>query len=134
MTPKNPPLSIADIAHGEIVNKLNNALVEAAANIRDPNTDATAKRKIVLTLTLDPAKDRSSFATDIKCETKLAAPASTEAIVFISQKINGEIVLSVRDERQEPLFNGETREQRDQRDRQQAAQERREEGGAPAHI
>lgn len=124
MKTSTPPLSIADLNTGHIIEQVNEELRLVAANILDPNTDAEKPREVSLVLKLKPSKNRNAFTIDAQVKSKLAPVQAIESLVFISQKRDGTIVLSARDEKQEEMFNGETAEQRDQRDRQQAAAER----------
>ena len=61
----------------EITEKLNEALMQVAENIQNPNTDATTKRQITVNIKFTPNKTRQMVGTQIAVTTKLAA---TEAI------------------------------------------------------
>ena len=47
-------------------------------NIQDPNTDALAKRKVTVTITFKPNKDRNFAPIDIQTKTALAPAAGTD--------------------------------------------------------
>lgn len=66
-------INIETLAGGAFTEKLNEALLEVAKNIQDPNTEATAKRGITVTIKFAPQKNRSVVNTSIAVTTKLAA-------------------------------------------------------------
>lgn len=70
-------INLETLAGGAFAEKLDKALVEVAENIQDPNTEATAKRTITITLKFSPNKTRQLVGTSIAITSKLAA---TEAI------------------------------------------------------
>lgn len=65
------------LAGGAFAEKLNEALMQVADNIQNPNTEATTKRQINVTIKFAPNKTRQLVNTQIAVTTKLAA---TEAI------------------------------------------------------
>lgn len=66
-------INIETLAGGAFTEKLNEALLEVAKNIQDPNTEATAKRGITVNIKFVPQKNRSVVNTSIAVTTKLAA-------------------------------------------------------------
>lgn len=70
-------INLETLAGGAFVEKLNEALMQVAENIQNPNTEATTKRQIQITLKFAPNKTRQLVSTQIAVTTKLAA---TEAI------------------------------------------------------
>lgn len=70
-------INLDTLAGGAFAEKLNDALMEVAANIQNQNTDATAKRGITVNIKFAPNKTRQLVNTQITVTTKLAA---TEAI------------------------------------------------------
>ncbi len=70
-------IDLASFAGGAFAEKLNEALMQVAENIQNPNTDATTKRQIQIVLKFAPNKTRQLVSTQIAVTTKLAA---TEAI------------------------------------------------------
>jgi hypothetical protein len=55
-------------------------------NIKDPNTDAKKKRKVVLTFECEPYADRSGFHVEAAVETKLQAPQGVSGTVYIGRE------------------------------------------------
>ena len=70
-------INLETLAGGAFAEKLNEALQEVAENIQNPNTEATAKRGITVTIKFTPNKNRQMVNTQIAVSTKLAP---TEAI------------------------------------------------------
>lgn len=70
-------INLEELAGGAFAEKLNEALMQVAENIQNPNTEATTKRQINIILKFAPNKSRQVINTQISVTTKLAA---TEAI------------------------------------------------------
>ena len=70
-------INLNTLAGGAFAEKLNEALMQVAENIQNPNTDATAKRGITVNIKFTPSKNRQMVNTSIAVTTKLA---TTEAI------------------------------------------------------
>jgi hypothetical protein len=100
-------VDVTELAGGDMVDKMNDAMREIAANILDPNTKPEAAREIICKVTFVPNAHRDAAAIKIDVSTKLAKhrrPA--ESMLFFSQARDGSIVISQRDSRQEDLFAG----------------------------
>lgn len=70
-------INLEALVGGAFAEKLNEALIQVADNIQNPNTEATTKRQINVTIKFAPNKTRQLVNTQIAVTTKLAA---TEAI------------------------------------------------------
>lgn len=70
-------INLEALAGGAFAEKLNEALIQVADNIQNPNTEATTRRQITVTIKFTPNKTRQLVNTQIAVTTKLAA---TEAI------------------------------------------------------
>lgn len=70
-------INLETLAGGAFAEKLNEALLEVAENIQNPNTEATAKRGITISIKFSPNKSRQLVNTSIAVTTRLA---TTEAI------------------------------------------------------
>ena len=70
-------INLETLTGGAFAEKLNEALMQVAENIQNPNTDATTKRQITVNIKFTPNKTRQMVGTQIAVTTKLAA---TEAI------------------------------------------------------
>ncbi len=97
--------SLATIRGGAAIERFDLALAEIAANIADPNTRPTDKRKIILEVTLQPSEDRESVATSFKVVTKPAPLTPVVALIYIGNR-NGKAVAVTYDPAQDDLFQG----------------------------
>lgn len=70
-------INLEALAGGAFAEKVNEALMQVAENIQNPNTEATTKRQITVNIKFTPNKTRQMVGTQIAVTTKLAA---TEAI------------------------------------------------------
>lgn len=70
--------SILEMARGAIQERVDYEMSRILANILDPNTTATEKRKLTMTLELKPDDDRANVV--VKCVAK-AALAPTNPVV-----------------------------------------------------
>lgn len=63
-----PKINLEEFADGSLSEKLNIAFKKVTDNVLDPNTKATAKRKIVCTFTFAPNENRdlSAMSIDVK--------------------------------------------------------------------
>lgn len=78
-------INLEEFADGALAEKINQALREVTENVQDPNTKATAKRKITCTFTLSPSEQRDLVATSIDVKTSLA-PSLGIATAFVMGK------------------------------------------------
>lgn len=85
-------LSITEIADGGVIEQLNEAMLEVARNILDPNTVATEKREVTLKLTVTPDKTRESFSLTSRVTPKLAAPEPISQRLFVGQRMGAAFV------------------------------------------
>lgn len=71
-------INLETLAGGAFAEKLNEALMQVAENIQNPNTEATTKRQIQITLKFAPNKTRQLVSTQIAVTTKLAASVKAQ--------------------------------------------------------
>ena len=69
-------------------------LAAVLANINDPNTEPTAKRKVVLEFVFQPDDDREVVATLINSRSVLAATKPTSDVIWLGTR-DGEMVATV---------------------------------------
>jgi hypothetical protein len=104
--PNEPQLiDISTIADGALVEAFGLKLQEVLANISDPNTPATSKRQITLTLSLIPKEDRTQIDTAFTCQARLASLIPATARIFMGRDEEGNLYALDRDPRQQNLFN-----------------------------
>lgn len=73
MSIKNPiNFSLSEIAEGGVQEKFAIEMEKVANNILDPNTEAKAKRKVTLELTLIPNDNRDAIDVMVNVKSKLA--------------------------------------------------------------
>jgi len=77
-------LGILTIDGGDVVPKLDYAIQQAIKNCIDPDTEASAKRRVTLTITMKPSEDRGSAALEYKIDSKLPGDAPGGDHVLIS--------------------------------------------------
>lgn len=84
-------VNLDKLAGGAFAEKLNDALLEVAENIQNPNTDATAKRGITINIKFSPSKNRQMVSAQIAVSTKLAAAEAidTQLIMGMNMKTGG---------------------------------------------
>lgn len=78
-------INLEEFADGALSEKLNMALRDVTENVQDPNTKATAKRKITCTFTFVPSESRDLVATAIDVKASLA-PSLGIATAFVMGK------------------------------------------------
>lgn len=77
---------LATLAGGGAEERFQKAVQDAIENITDPNVDAKAKRRIVVTLTIMPNEEREECALTIDVETKFPARRSAPSTLFIAHR------------------------------------------------
>lgn len=95
-------LSIDNLANGAVYEMVSEAFKKLAANVADPNTEATQKRKIVITIDASPYKDRSGAELSVKVENKLAGLRPADGTMYIAKR-NGEFLAFGRNTQQEEI-------------------------------
>ena len=64
--------NLEKFAGGKLSAQINKALLDVTENILDPNTDDSKARKITVTISLKPNKNRDYIATSVETKTALA--------------------------------------------------------------
>ena len=65
-------INLETFANGAFSAQVNKAIEEVTKNIQDPNTDATAARKVTVTIAFKPNEQRNFVATGVQTKTALA--------------------------------------------------------------
>lgn len=76
---------------GAVQEKFGSALREVLANVRDPNTSATVKRSITLTITIAPSAGRDVAEMSVQTKTKLAPPNSASSTIYLAYGDDGSV-------------------------------------------
>lgn len=88
-------INLESLAAGAFAEKLNEALMQVAENIQNPNTEATTKRQIQVLLKFSPNKTRQLVSTQISVTTKLAATEAIDTQMIMGLNIKtGEIEIA----------------------------------------
>ncbi len=86
-------LSLATIKGGAAIEMVDDAIQELLENIIDPNTDATTRRKVTLTLTLAPDQERESMHIKLDVRSSFAPHEAVGTIAFISHTRDGVVAV-----------------------------------------
>lgn len=82
--------SILLMARGAIEERVNFEMTKVIDNILDPNTKATAKRKITISVEITPDDERRTLSVAATAKSTLA-PTNPVATALYVGKINGEV-------------------------------------------
>ncbi len=87
--------SILEMSMGAIMERVDYEMGKVLENILDPNTKATAKRKIAVSLDLVPSADRRTIVVQATAKSALCATEPITTSLFItSQPSTGELVVA----------------------------------------
>ena len=75
-------INLETLAGGAFAEKLNEALMQVAENIQNPNTEATTKRQIQITLKFAPNKTRQLVSTQIAVTMLASNIVNTQEATF----------------------------------------------------
>ena len=86
--------SVLEMAMGAIAEITDYEVERVVANIMDPNTAATAKRKITITLTFAPDDYRQQIGMDAQAKTTLAPIQPVRTSLCITKARDGSLLLA----------------------------------------
>ena len=86
--------SVLEMAMGAIAEITDYEVERVVANIMDPNTAATAKRKITITLTFAPDDYRQQIGMDAQAKTILVPVQPVRTNLCITKGRDGELLLA----------------------------------------
>lgn len=89
--PYQPIEKLDSLMGGAAQEKFNIALREVLSNVRDPNTNPTAKRSITLTITIAPNASRDVAEMTVQTKTKLAPPNAAESTIYLDFADDGSV-------------------------------------------
>lgn len=92
-------VSLETLGQGAAVEMFADELKKVLANVLDPNTKASAKRSVTLTLEIKPDEDRSFASSSIEVKSKLAPTKPVGVPIYIGNHA-GQPVATERDTRQ----------------------------------
>lgn len=85
--------SIMQMARGAFQERVDYEMEKVVSNILDPNTKATAKRKITLVIELVPDDDRRQIAVNVMAKSALAPTSPVGTALFVTSDDNGELAV-----------------------------------------
>lgn len=89
------PLNELDqFMQGALSERVGLAMSDVAANIMNLNTDPAKARKIVMTFTIKPSKDRANAEVKLDVKTTLAHAMPVETSVAVGCDEDGQLVLA----------------------------------------
>ena len=97
MNEQNQRDSIMSMARGAFEERVDYEMDKVIQNILDPNTKATAKRKITLTIELTPDDERRQIQVSVTAKSTLAATNPVATSLYVTGDGNGELVVAVCD-------------------------------------
>lgn len=85
-------INIAELAQGALVELAEDEIRKIIENISDPNTDAKKARKLTITLTFKPLKERDMVNTEIQAKSSLAPYTPIETTICVGKDKTGKVV------------------------------------------
>ena len=96
--------SIIDMARGAIKERADYEMTRVVENILDPNTSATAARKITITLTLKSDDTRQNIAVSCVAKSTSLYVADEESIVEMVPQIPGQLAVDAGEQEAPPML------------------------------
>lgn len=88
----NSPKSIMEMARGGFMERVDYEMPRILANILDPNTKATAKRKLTITMEFSPDDERTNIVTSVTVRPTLAATNPVRTSLYVAgEEATGEV-------------------------------------------
>lgn len=87
-----PIKSLDTLMSGAVSERFADELARTLENVLDPNTDPKKTRKITLTLTIKPNKDRNVADFAVEAKSTLAAPIPVATTAYIGKNKKGDFV------------------------------------------
>jgi len=88
-----PRISLNELAGGALMERINIELERVAANIADPNTKATAVRKVTVTIALKPDENREVVQSVIDVKSSLAPANGIPTNFIVDRDRSGKVVI-----------------------------------------
>lgn len=79
------------MAGGALFQRFNESMEKVAENIADPNTKATATRKVTITLTFKPTEQRDIVSGTVDVKTTLAQPEGSGLAIIVGMDETGKV-------------------------------------------
>ena len=105
MNEQNQRDSIMSMARGAFEERVDYEMDKVIQNILDPNTKATAKRKITLTIELTPDDERRTIGVSVTAKSTLAATNPVATALYVTSDGNGELLDTMIPDEPEPILS-----------------------------
>ena len=79
-------INMEEFANGAFTQQINRELENVTRNIQDPNTDATAKRRITVVIEFKPNEARNFVTTGVQAKSTLAPALGAVTALNIGQE------------------------------------------------
>lgn len=89
-TTQEERVSLQNLSRGAVVERFDDELAKVLDNIMDPNT-TLAGRKITITVSIKPDKDRSVGAVGVSCKSAMAPAMGLTSTIFIGRDKSGAV-------------------------------------------
>ena len=86
--------SIMRMARGAFEERVDYEMDKVIQNILDPNTKATAKRKITLTIELTPDEGRRLIQVNVTAKSTIASTNPVSTSLYVTDDENGKLVVA----------------------------------------
>lgn len=96
------PMNMGNLCRGAALEMFEKLLPEILANIRNPNTKATAKRKLALEFTFEPNEERNYAEVTITPTLKMSGVKPAQGSIFIAS-VSGQPTAFTHDPRQDEI-------------------------------
>lgn len=93
---------ITDLNDGSIDELFSREWEKVLANIQDPTTEATARRRIVIEINVIPNADRSLARVVTQAKTSLASIKADEGAILLELTSDGGVVAMAREQEVQP--------------------------------
>ena len=80
-------INMEEFAGGAFTAQINRAMEEVTKNIQDPNTDATAVRKITVVIAMKPNENRNFVAAGVQTKTQLAPALGAATAISMGKNL-----------------------------------------------
>ena len=87
---KTRVVNVLEMAQGAVMEQIVNESSRIMSNILDPNTKATAVRKMTVTITFRPNEDRDKVNVEAQAKSTIAPVKSVETSYFVAEDDNGQ--------------------------------------------
>lgn len=87
---QNSNRTLSEIDNGAVEERFQNHLAEIIRSIEDPNTAATAKRVMTITLTFSPSESRSGTNLDVAFKNKLPGALAVQTYMSLSANVESQ--------------------------------------------